>query len=273
MVNFFIPLSQNCQENFMKLIISVFFLFMFGMLQGQTKFLNRPSKTQSATVLEKGILQLESAYELEISGESDEREKEISFPGIVIRYGLGWGVEFRFANQYETLKDELGSISGFTDMKIGSEIQLFKRNDKKTEVALMSHLFLPTGSDGISNERVGNETFVLVWHELTEEMGIEYNIGYSNLEDDSQKGDFVYSFVAEYEMNDLSGVFVETYGDLIEMNELEASIDLGLSYQFTDNFELDLAAGTGINHKMMFVTIGLSWRIGEEEDQKSDLFF
>jgi len=250
----------------MKLTLSVFFLFIFGMLQGQTTFLNRPSKTQSATVLEKGILQLESAYELELSGESAEREKEILFPGIMIRYGLGWGVELRFANQYETLKDNLGSTDGFKDMEIGTEIQLFKRKDKKAEVALMSHLFLPTGSDGISNKRVGNETFVLGWHEITEKMGFEYNIGYSHFEYDSQKGDFVYSFVTEYEINNLSGVFVETYGDLIELNELEASIDMGLAYQFTDNFELDLAFGTGINHKMMFVSIGLSWRVGEEED-------
>jgi len=250
----------------MKHTLSVLFLFMFGLLQGQTTFLNRPSKTQSASVLEKGILQLESAYESELSGESDEREKEILFPGIMIRYGLGWGVELRFANHYETLKDNLGSMGGFTDMEIGTEIQLFKRNDKKTEVALMSHLFLPTGSDGISNERVGNETFVLVWHEIAEKMGIEYNLGYSNFEDDSQKGDFVYSFVTEYEISDLSGVFIETYGELKELNELEASIDLGLSYQFTDNFELELAAGTGINHKMVFVAIGLSWRIGDEGD-------
>ena len=91
-------------------------------------------------------------------------------------------------------------------------------------------------------------------------MGIEYNIGYSHFEYDSQRGDFVYSFVTEYEINDLSGVFVETYGNLIELNELEASNDMGLAYQFTDNFELYMALGTGINHKIMFVSIGLSWR-------------
>ena len=130
----------------------------------------------------------------------------------------------------------------------------------------MNYIYLPTGSNGISNERVGSETFVLVWHEITEEIGIEYNIGYSNFEYDSQKGDFVYSFVTEYEINDLSGAFIETYGELIELREIEASIDLGLAYQFTDSFELDLAVGTGINHKMMNASIGLSWRIGEEED-------
>jgi hypothetical protein len=151
-------------------------------------------------------------------------------------------------------------------MQIGTEIQLFKRNDKRTEVALMSHMFLPTGSEGNSNERVGNETFLLVWHEITEKMGIEYNLGYSNFEEDSQKGDLVYSFVSEYEINDRSGVFIETYGELIELNELEASIDLGWSFQFTDNFELELAAGSGINHTMLFVAMGVSWRIGEEGD-------
>jgi hypothetical protein len=109
---------------------------------------------------------LESAFELELSGEPDEREKEILVPGIMLRCGIGWGVELRFANQYEPRKDDLGSIDGFTEMEIGVEIQLFNRNDKEVEVALMSHLFLPTGSDGISNERVGNETYVLGWHKI-----------------------------------------------------------------------------------------------------------
>lgn len=250
----------------MKLIIFLFILFIYGTVQAQKTFLNRPSKTESATVLEKGILQLESTYEFEISGKGDDKEKEILFPGIMLRYGLGWGVEFRFSNQYKTLKDMMGSISGFTDLKIGAEIQLFKKDNKKTEVALISYLFLPSGNNGISNERVGNETLVLVWHQITDSVGIEYNIGYSHFKVDALKGDFIYSLVTEYEYNNVLGFFIETYGDLIEMNEIETNIDLGLSYLITDNFEFDLAAGTGINHKMNFITVGLSWRIGKEED-------
>jgi hypothetical protein len=109
---------------------------------------------------------------------------------------------------------------------------------------------------------VGNESLVLVWHGLTEKLGIEYNIGYSNFEIDSEKGNLIYSFVTDYEINDKSGIFIETYGELLEFEEFEASFDLGIAYQFTDNFEFELAAGTGINHKMLFALIGLSWRIG-----------
>lgn len=239
---------------------------MSGMLQGQSTFLNRPSKTESAIVLEKGVFQLESSFETELIGEFDEMEKEILFPGILLKYGLGWGIELRFANQYETYKDKFVSVIGFTDIDIGAKIQLLKENNKKTEVALISHFFLPTGSNNISNERVGNESLVIVWHELTEKMGIEYNIGYSYFEIDADKGDFVYSLVTDYEINDKTGIFIETYGDLVEFQELEASVDFGLAYQFTENLEFELAAGTGINHKMFFTLIGLSWRIGKQED-------
>ncbi len=217
-------------------------------------------------MLETGILQLGSAYDFEISGGPDERETEALCPGLMLRYGLGYGVELRLANHYATRRDDQGSIAGFGDLELGTEIQLFKRSDRKTEVALMSQVFLPTGSAGISNERVGNETLVLVWHEITEELGIEYNLGYCHFEDDAEKGDIVYSFVAEYEISDASGVFIETYGDLVELHELEASIDMGFAFQFTDNLELDLAAGTGVNHEMIFVSIGLSWRLGGKED-------
>lgn len=265
-----LPPTSNIQKAldriFLRLTISTIFLFIFGILQSQTTFLNRPSKTQSATVLGKGVLQMESAYEIEVSGSSDDWEKVIIFPGIMLRYGLGWGIELRLANQYETINNEMVSIDGFSDIKIGTEIQLFKKTNRKTEVALMSSLFLPTGSDGVSNERMGNETLVLVWHGLTEKLGIEYNIGYANFEVDSRKGDFAYSFVTDYEINDKTGVFVETYGEIIEFEELDFSFDIGLAFQFSDNLELELACGTGINHKMFFALLGFSWRIGEHED-------
>jgi len=240
---------------------------MFGMLSGQSIFLNRPSRTESAIVLEKGVFQFESAFETELAGEASEREKELLLPGIKLRYGLGWGIELRVANQYETFRDKLVSVSGLADIDIGAKVKLFKGNDEKSEVALISHFFLPTGNNGISNERVGNETLVLVWHELNERIGIEYNIGYSNFEIDSEKGNLVYSLVSDYEIGDKSGVFVETYGELVEFEELEASIDFGLAYQFNDNLEFELAAGTGINHKMLFALIGLTWRIGERKDE------
>jgi hypothetical protein len=251
---------------FMRLTISIIFLFFSGMVQGQTTFLNRPSKTESAIVLEKGVWQFESAYETELTGEADEREKEILFPGILLRYGLGWGIELRVGKQYETFSDRFVSINGFTDIDIGAKIKLLRANDEETEIAMISHFFLPTGSNGISNERVGNESLLLVWHGLTEKLGIEYNIGYSNSEIDSEKGNLVYSFVTDYEINDKSGIFIETYGELLQFEELEASVDLGLAYQFKDNLEFELAAGTGINHKMIFALIGLSWRIEEQED-------
>lgn len=235
-------------------------------VQGQTTFLNRPSKTESAIVLEKGVWQFETAYESEVTGFDDEREKETLFPGIMLRYGLGWGIELRVANQYETYSDKFISFKGFTDIDIGAKIKLLKANDEETEVALISHFFLPTGSNGISNERVGNESLLLVWHGLTEKLGIEYNIGYSNFEIDSEKGNIVYSFVTDYEINDKWGVFIETYGELLEFEELESGFDIGFAYLFTDNFELELAAGSGINHKMFFGLVGLSWRIGEQED-------
>lgn len=116
-------------------------LFMIGKLQGQTTFLNRPSKTESTTVLGKGVFQIESTYEIELTGDSDEREKEILFPGFLLSYGLGWGVELRFSSQYETYRDKFVSVNGFTDIDIGAKIKLLKGKNKKNEAALISHFF------------------------------------------------------------------------------------------------------------------------------------
>lgn len=253
-----------------EIIIRLYFFFSFvflsGILHGQTTFLNRPSKTESAIVLQKGVLQFESVYEITQTKASEEKETEIIFPGILVRYGFGWGIELRFANQYETLKDNLGVVHGFSDIEIGIKTKVLKSNTSKTEVALASSLFLPTGSNGISNNHLGNETLLIVWHELSENLGIEYNIGYSNLEINSKKGDFIYSFVFDYEIDTKIAAFIETYGEFIQLKAIETSIDFGLAYQFNNNLELELAAGTGINHKMALALIGISWRFGKQYD-------
>jgi len=241
-----------------RLLFIFIFLCLSGLIHAQTSFLNRPSKTESAVVFGKGVFQLEATYELEQSCESDEREKETLFPGLLFCYGLGWGVELRIATQYERFKSSPVQISGFTDLDLGAKIKLLKAKNQKSEVSLISHLFMPTGSNGISNERYGNETLLLAWHELSDKVGIEYNIGYSNFEIDTDVGNFIYSFVIDYEINEVIGVFGETYGELIEFEELEASLDLGIAFQFADNFERELAAGTGINHRLFFTLVGLS---------------
>ena len=253
-------------ESFIRPIVLSTFLLISGFIQAQTSFLNRPSKTESAIVLEKGVFQLESAFEAELVGDSDEREITSLLPELLFRYGIGWGVELRLANQYKSFRDQNVSFNGFGDIDIGAKMQLMKRSDRKNEVALISHFFFPTGSKGISNERLGNESSVIIWHELNEKVGIEYSIGYSNYEMDSEKGNLIYSFVTDYEINDKSGFFIETYGELIEFSEFESSIDLVFAYQLTDNLEFELATGAGINHQLFFTLIGLSWRIGEQED-------
>lgn len=180
MLTIICDVNKALNDIFKRFTISIIFLFLYGMVQGQTTFLNRPSKAESAIVLEKGVWQFESAYEIELTGLEDEREKEILFLGISLRYGLGWGIELRLANQYKTFSDRFVSINGFNDIDIGTKIKLLRTNDEDTEIAFISHFLLPTGSNGISNERVGNESLLLVWHGLTEKLGIEYNIGYNN---------------------------------------------------------------------------------------------
>jgi len=59
-------------------------------------------------------------------------------------------------------------------------------------------------------------------------------------------------------LSDKVGMYIEPFGALVEMDTHEANFDAGFTYLVQDNLQLDVSAGTGLNHKMTYVSIGCS---------------
>ena len=70
-----------------------------------------------------------------------------------------------------------------------------------------------------------------------------------------------YSAVLGIGVNDKVAIYVEPYGELVNMEEFVLNFDAGLTYLVKDNVQLDFSFGTGLTHKMNYISLGCCWKI------------
>ncbi|WP_158259093.1 transporter [Flagellimonas meridianipacifica] len=220
---------------------------------------DRPDQTESSSTIPKGSLQLESGLLIGYEGENQERTRQLLLPTNLFRYGIANWMELRILNQFELLKLGENRFEGISDLELGTKIQIVKGEDKCTEVAFLTHLIIPTGTDGLTSEKFGSSNKLSISHTINEKVGLGYNLGYNYFGE--EKGDFTYSIALGIGINSEVGIYVEPYGEIANMEELLANFDTGFTYLANENLQFDFSFGTGINWTMNYMSIGCSWLI------------
>lgn len=230
-------------------------------VEGQELITDRPDQVESSVAVPKGSFQIESGILFGFAGVGTESIREFAGPSTLFRLGLFDGFEIRLTNQYEHIKFRGSSagIGGISDMEIGAKIELLSNENSEIEIAFLSHLILPTGTSGISPEQYGTINKLAISYQVNESVGIGSNVGYDNF--GVGNGNLTYAFVLGYGLTDKLGIFIETYGEVVEFEDLIANFDCGFTYLIKDNFQLDFSLGTGMNNQMNFISSGFSWII------------
>ena len=247
-----------------------FFLYLFFIVTyagyGQKIVTDRPDQTESSSTVPKKSLQIESGMLIKFAEEGDISLREIAIPSTLFRYGIGKGIEIRVVNQYVNIKEKNTSkeISGISDLEIGAKIQLLKKENINTEIAFLSHVILPTGTKEVSFEKLGTINKLSISHELTDNIGLAYNLGYNYFGYDN--GFLTYSLVLGIGITEKVGMYLEPYGSIGIFDEHLANFDAGVTYLVKDNFQLDFSFGTGINYTMNYLSAGFSWNIAPKMD-------
>lgn len=240
----------------------IFLLCCSITLAAQEIITDRPDQTESSSTIQKGNLQIESGLLLEFLGEDIScSERNILAPTTLIRHGLLNFAELRIVSQIESVKNKSTSLIGISDLEIGTKLQLLKKETSLLEIALLSHIIIPTGSKEVSSNTTGSINKLCVSHRSNTNISIAYNLGYNYF--GSGKGDLTYSFVLGSRINDKASVYFEPYGEFIELEDNVININSGITYLLKDNFQLDFSFGTGINHIFNYTAIGFSWNIGK----------
>lgn len=240
---------------FIRLIILV--AFVNTEIIAQNINTDRPDQTESSYTVGNGDFQIETGFLVGFEDSGIAETRQIAAPSNLLRYGIMEGLELRFVSQYEFLKRENLKLDGISDLQIGVKLAILNDKTKSTAVALMSHVVAPSGSEGLSNEKTGTINRILVSHDFNETLSLGYNLGYDTY--GNGDGAYAYTVALGKGVNDKTGVYIEPFGFYSNEEDLKASFDAGITYLLNSNTQLDFSFGTGINHSMNYMAIGISW--------------
>lgn len=257
-----------------KFLLVAFFLLVFGGIQATAQetpdpaerpelITDRPDQTESAAIVPKGSVQLETGPYLILN---NENEREWSYNTMLARIGLLPWIELRLQGAYEGYRYswEGGSpgAKGLAPLIIGTKIKLLEETGRAPQTALMYHITLPgTGGEEFQVEEAEHELRANFSHTLSDKLELAYNIGAEWQDFKDAEGLYTLSFA--YDLSDKVGVFAEAFGFLIEDEQNKHSIDGGLTFLARPNLQLDAYIGRGLteNADDWLFGGGFSWRI------------
>ena len=241
-----------------KKIFYVLFLLCSTFFYGQEIVTDRPDQTESSSTVGKNNFQLETGLTVEKYGNTES----FSGPSNLIRYGIFENLELRLGLGYQYLKEKKLvndlKYNGFNDLEFGAKVQIFKKEGVGTEIAFLSHLVLPTAKEQLSDNSVGVINKLAISHEITNNIGIGYNLGYDYI---GKQNAFTYSVALGFSVSENVGFYVEPYGTWAEQNQFESNFDIGITYLLNPNFQLDAAYGFGLNSNLRYLGVGFSWKV------------
>ena len=223
---------------------------------------DRPDQTESATVVPRGRLQVETGYLFT----REDGAGGHAAPGTLLRIGLGGRTELRLG--HAGIEGGEGR-RGAGDSEIGAKINLIPRADGwRPELALLGGLSLPTGDHGFSSDGADPSFRVAFAHELRPRLSLGYNAGaaWESSPDRPDRDAFiVYTLVLGVSLTDRLGTFLEIFGErqVTGTAATRTSVDGGLTFLLTEVLQLDFAVGRGLVGPAddLFVGTGLSLRL------------
>ncbi|MEN8929310.1 MAG: transporter [Flavobacteriales bacterium] len=244
----------------MKKIIAILIAsFSFSGLYAQEIITDRPDQTEASSVVPLKSLQIESGLLLQFNDNSLGKSRNIAAPNNLLRYGITKWFELRVVSQFESNAFNNIKSEGMSDLEIGTKIQLLRKSNINTEIALLSHLIVPTGTESLTNDSYGVISRFCISHVINESSSVGYNIGYNYR--GGNKGDITYTLAYGLSVTDKVGLYLEPYGEITDLKIHEASLDAGVTYLLKPTIQLDFSFGLGINHKMNYLSTGISWLI------------
>lgn len=243
----------------MKKIGFIILALVTGTTYAQTINTDRPTKSFSSTVVPKTSLQVETGASVTFTPNGTTTNSRIIAPSSLIRFGVSNYFEFRLQTQFESYKrpTDLTRTSGISDIQLGTKIRLLDKPEENTKVAWITDVTIPTGSRGITPNLYKAINSLAISHVLADNINLFYNAGFNFYP--TKNGDITYAIGLGVNVTDKVNFYIEPYGEYIRLQTYEASFNTGITYLVKDNVQLDFSYGSGLNHKMNFLSVGFSW--------------
>jgi hypothetical protein len=204
------------------------------------------------------VVQLETGYTYTLDNESGTQFTQHSFPQTQWRIGMfaEW-FEFRILYNYEIDNFTFPNgnhqrLQGSDDLELGMKICLTPQEGILPAMGIVPSMSVPSGARGITE---GEVMPGLVWAyswDLNEKLSLEMSTGIERQRDDV--GDIYTQF---FQAISLSYKITKKLGDYVEwavfapsgntVDRTQHYADGGFTYYVTNNIQLDIEAGVGLN--------------------------
>lgn len=235
---------------------------------------DRPDFTEASSVVGRGRVQLEMGYTYIDDESGDTHTRTHSLPETLLRVGMvaEW-FEFRIFWNHgsETTNSPAGSLTlnAAEDLYLGAKLALTLQDGIFPEMALMPQMTVPTApvDDGFGTGEVMPGVNWLYGWDITEKLSAGGSTQVNRALDDGGKfyAEFAQSFTTGYAFTDKLKGYAEYFGFYPHgalTAEPQHYFDGGFTYLVTDNFQLDIRSGVGLNAAAddYFGGLGASYR-------------
>ncbi|MDX1577335.1 MAG: transporter [Gemmatimonadota bacterium] len=247
---------------------------------------DRPDQTTSAASVPAGFLQVELGWTFARESTDFETVDEHALPGILLRVGLGAGLEARLGfggyilREVGTPLDEGGEISldGAGDASLGAKLEV--AGWETGQLALLGGITLPVGDEAFSSERADPSFWILADQGLGDRLSLGANLGLAwttapdvavlpaGLDPSASRVPVAnrsrrlgrtealdtqleapYTLALYIGVSDRVGAFVESFGafGLGDDRDSAHGLDAGLTLLLSSRLQLDASGGVGLN--------------------------
>jgi hypothetical protein len=228
---------------------------------------DRPDQTESPNVIPVNSFQVEAGIVSEKDVDEGLTSKNLSYPTVLLRYGLLNNFELRMAvqNVKSTLEFDgaSSSISGLAPLSLGFKMNVCDEKGLRPSAGFEINFTLPNlASKEFKNDFVGTSILLALENSITDKFSAGYNLG-ASWDGNSPEPTFGYSLSLSYQLTKRLSGFAEVYGFMPEKTKADHRLDFGLSFLALNNLMFDTSAGVGITDDApdFFVSGGLSFRL------------
>ena len=251
---------------------------------GEPLVTDRPDFTESAVAVGRGVVQVEFGYtftERKSDGvtvrtqTAGEQLLRAGFYADWLEFRLGMvpggldDFDFAIPLAFEQIKSGGVSTStaGITDLYAGFKIALFPQEGNLPEMAVLPQVNIPTGSASFSSDRYEPGVNLVYGWALDESVSMAGSTQVNRRIDDDRRGypEYAQSWALARGLSETVTAFAEWYAFFPRGSDLAQSeqyINGGLAWAITDDFQLDIRVGFGLNDESddFFIGSGFSIR-------------
>lgn len=237
------------------------FLFLLAVvahpLQAQDAMsTDRPDFTEAPVTVGQGRFQVEAGATRQTAGDASLMT---TGEGLV-RYGLRPRFELRLG--LPSLISGEGIDSGLSDMSVGIKWNLASL-ENGVETGLVASVSLPTGDDNFTSDDPNPTVILVASKPLTDKVSLASQVSSTLMKAAGDwKAYWQATAVLSAPVTEQLGAFVELRADAPPLGDNQFTFHAGFVFPVSENFQLDLHGGTGLNDAAgdEFVGLGFAFR-------------